>query len=289
MHTARLTLILAAATATLAANTAPAAASYGWPVRPFHRQHPIRGYFGDPRVFPDGHGSSKRLLHFGVDVAARNGTPVYATISGTASIDPRHPDVVRVQSGAVTFEYWHVVPAIRSGRAIAYRTVVGHVEKPWAHVHFAERIGYTYLNPLRPGAMEPYRDDTRPTIRALRLSERRHRLDVEVDAYDTTPELVPAPWSDLPVTPALVEWRIHRPGRPGDWHVAADFRTALPTTAFAGIYDAATRQNHVRRPGTYRFVLAHGEALARGRYVVEVRVADTAGNAATAARRYTAP
>ena len=23
--------------------------SYGWPVKPFNRQHPVRGSFGDPR------------------------------------------------------------------------------------------------------------------------------------------------------------------------------------------------------------------------------------------------
>jgi hypothetical protein len=32
-----------------------AAAAYSWPVRPFNKQHPIRGFFGDPRtVFENG-------------------------------------------------------------------------------------------------------------------------------------------------------------------------------------------------------------------------------------------
>jgi hypothetical protein len=174
------------------------------------------------------------------------------------------------------------VPAVRSGSAVAYTTVVGHVEKPWAHVHFAERVGATYVNPLRPGALQPYRDRSRPSIRALHVSRTHGAISVTLEAYDRTPLRVPAPWSELPVAPALVEWRVRHAGEPERWHVAADFRTTLPTVTYGGIYDAATRQNHVREPGTYRFTLVHGESLSRGRYLIEARVADTAGNASTA-------
>ena len=136
-------------------------AAYGWPVKPFHRQHPVRGYFGDPRI---GNGGASRSFHFGVDVSAPDGTAVYATVAGTVDRHPLHDDVVVIQrADGVELEYWHVSPAVSSGqRVIAYRTVIGHILKPWAHVHFSERRNGVYVNPLRPGAMGPYVDQTCP-------------------------------------------------------------------------------------------------------------------------------
>ena len=40
--------------------------SYGWPVKPFDEQHPVRGFFCDPRIGAKG----SKALHFGVDVSA---------------------------------------------------------------------------------------------------------------------------------------------------------------------------------------------------------------------------
>ena len=114
---------------------------YGWPVRPFHRPHAIRGSFGDPRIglAPSGVGLTY-TFHTGVDVVAADGTPVYATLTGDVLLDPKNPDVVWVSDGhGRTFSYWHVVPSVRSGdSAVAYQTVIGHVQHPWGHVHFAE-------------------------------------------------------------------------------------------------------------------------------------------------------
>src|SRR5437016_1840459 len=93
-HTSTRGACLAVAAAAVAlATAAPATARYGWPVKPFHQQHPVRGFFGDPRIGVDG-GVVRRTLHFGIDVAAPNGTPVYATISGRVSVNPLHSDVV---------------------------------------------------------------------------------------------------------------------------------------------------------------------------------------------------
>ena len=40
--------------AVLCLAAAPAALAYGWPLKPFHKAHPIRGNFGDPRtIFSD--------------------------------------------------------------------------------------------------------------------------------------------------------------------------------------------------------------------------------------------
>src|SRR5215831_11445743 len=59
--------------------------AYGWPIEPFHRQHAIRGYFGDPRTLArEGPlGVDNELspgsftFHNGVDIVAGTGTPVY--------------------------------------------------------------------------------------------------------------------------------------------------------------------------------------------------------------------
>src|SRR6478672_3852449 len=37
-------------TTSSASGRAEAASSYNWPVKPFDRQHPVRGNFGDPRT-----------------------------------------------------------------------------------------------------------------------------------------------------------------------------------------------------------------------------------------------
>ena len=67
------------APASLAGTSITPRPAYGWPVKPFHRQHPVRGFFGDPRIgmTPKGMLSS---FHFGIDVSCPNGTPVYATL-----------------------------------------------------------------------------------------------------------------------------------------------------------------------------------------------------------------
>src|SRR5687767_12932277 len=131
--------------------------TYGWPVKPFHRQHPVRGFFGDPRIGGVPFGSA-RQFHFGVDVSAPDGTAVFATASGVVSFQPRHPDaVVITASSGVKFSYWHLVPSVRSGQVVhAYVTRIGRIARGWGHVHFSEQRGGRYVNPLRRGAMGPF-------------------------------------------------------------------------------------------------------------------------------------
>lgn len=292
---------VAAAVAALA-TAAPAHAGYSWPLQPVRKQHPVRGFFGDPRIEGRGeHGS----FHFGIDISAADGTAVYAAADGVVSLTAGRPNLVTVLTGAgAGHEYWHVVPAVRQGaRAIAGRTVVGHVQAPWGHVHFSEVRGGVYVNPLRPGALAPYRDWTRPTIHAI--SFERHgvasgnrlsgRADIVVEAWDRTPLEVPAPWAGKPVTPALVKWcLVGDRRRAGSWcRVAADFTGGLPRQPFGSVYARWTRQNHPwgrGGRGRYRFLLARDldtRALADGVYRVAVTVADTAGNEARAEREFT--
>ncbi|HUP33466.1 MAG TPA: M23 family metallopeptidase [Gaiellaceae bacterium] len=262
---------------------------YGWPVRPFHTQHPVRGYFGDPRIgmTPEG---MRRSFHFGVDISAPDGAPVYATISGTVHRWSHRPETVAVRAddGLTSFEYWHIRPAVSAGqRVTAYRTVVGHIEAGWGHVHFSELRRGIYLNPLRPGALSPYGDTTKPLVKSLRAErndtgmdrERLHgKIDLVVEVADRTPIAVPAPWAGRPVTPAVVRWRVlgH------EWRTAIDFRRGIPHhDAFHIVYAPRTRQNKPWRNGRYRFYLTRGwptTALPNGTYRIDVAATDTRGN-----------
>ena len=287
-------LFMLAAAAPADASTATTS-SYGWPVKPFHRQHPVRGFFGDPRIgmTPKGIRSG---FHFGIDISCPNGTPVYATLDGVARLESFRPETVAVvgRDGHTEFEYWHIRPAVHDGQRVeAYRTLVGWAEAPWEHVHFSERRDGVYVNPLRPGALGPFVDRTRPWVKQLQaatggkvVSTRavRGTVDLVVESYDQTPIPVPGRWSGKPVTPALIRWRVTAAdGRVvAVWRTAIDHRLTEPEdSAFASQYARWTRQNKRNRPGRYRFVLATGwdtRTLADGRYVVEVAASDSSGN-----------
>lgn len=263
--------------ATLAALVALALASpsqafaYGWPVKPFDQQHPVRGFFGDPRI-----AGSVHQFHFGVDVSAPNGTPVYATTSGRISLI--HAETVSISAGdGVAFEYWHIVPIVRPGQtATAYRTLLGFIQKPWAHVHFSESRGGIYVNPLRRGGMGPFSDTTKPEVARILV---RPNGDVLADVADETPLAVPAPWAGLPVMPAVVRWRIDS----GSWRTAADFRRTIPeASSFYSVYAPEATQNRTHVPGLYRIRLARGLHLRAASRIV-VQVIDESGNSSVAA------
>jgi hypothetical protein len=300
----RLAIVVAATLTALASHDAAQAGSYAWPIRPFDQQHPVRGFFGDPRVGEgaDGHAESK-TFHFGIDISAADGTPVYATASGRIVWEPQRPETIAIRANDGTvFAYWHIVPAVRNGQtATAYRTLLGHVSQGWGHVHFAELLDGRYVNPLRAGALTPYRDTTRPTIHAFSFERKGHavpptrlsgRFDVVAEAWDETPMRVPGKWADKPVMPAVVRWRI--PGEGGvhsRWRTAIDFTATIPApSSFDTVYAPWTRQNHPWRDGRYRVLLAGGfdsSMLRDGRHVLEVEAVDTRGNVTRRSTRFT--
>jgi hypothetical protein len=274
--------------------------AYGWPVKPFFQQHPVRGFFGDPRI-----GGRSHSFHFGIDISCPDGTPVYATITGRAYISPSHPETVSViaDHGNVEFGYWHVVPTVRSGeRVIAYRTVIGKVAASWEHVHFAEHRNGVYVNPLRPGALGPYTDTTVPTVRAVsvrpvatsgrsvaaaaRRAPVRGRVDLVAEACDETPIPISGPWHDKPLTPALIRWRLLAGDRVvTGWRTAVDFRLTYPSNdLWSKTYTGWTRQNKKIWDARYGFYLAHGldtRTLRDGTYLLQVEATDIRGNTGT--------
>jgi hypothetical protein len=264
--------------------------SYPWPLEPFDREHPVRGNFDDPRVLFVGDELSSNF-HFGIDISAADGTPVYAVAPGIVS---RHPDhvAVRTPSGR-DFGYWHVTPAVRNRQRVAQGDLLGYVQRGWGHVHFAESLNGVYVNPLRRGALTPYADTTRPTVEAVSITRAGRTVDpakvsgvvdLTCDAYDVPEVDPPWPWQETRVTPALVRWRIVRAnGEPATrWETAVDFRFALlPDGLFNLVYARGTKENRAGRPGRYVFYLDEGWSSAQlrnGSYRLVAGAWDTRGN-----------
>jgi hypothetical protein len=267
--------------------------TYSWPLQPFDQAHPVRAYFNDPRIS----GASK-AFHFGIDVSAPNGTAVYAVEAGQVYLED--PRAIAVVGADATFGYWHVVPAVQHRQQVAKHQLLGHIDAPWLHVHFAERRAGSYRNPLRAGALTPWTDRTKPAVSRIVFSRGGQELqphalsgavDVIAEAHDTPPIPVPAPWNDLPVTPARVRWCVvGNGGVVRTWHTPVDFtQTLLPQSAFDRVYAPGTRQNHSGEPGLYRFFLAHTwstTSLPDGNYELQVEASDLPGNTGSLAQPF---
>src|SRR5262249_32953931 len=160
---------------------------------------------------------------------------------------------------------------------------------PQAHVHFAERTpGGPYLNPLRRGALAPFVKQHPPTVDRIVAERNGLALDVNAltgvvdliaEAHDVTPIPPLAPYTQLPVTPALVRCRlVAHAAEVVPWRTTADFRTKLPANSlYHTIYAPGTTQNDPPTPGRYRFQLAAAFDTGKhpdGAYRLDVEVAD---------------
>jgi hypothetical protein len=280
------------------AATCARGAVYGWPVRPFDRAHPVRGGLNDPR------GSA---FHFGVDITAPDGTPVYAVAPGRVRYSSRHPTALAVRDPRAcrSFAYWHVVPAVPSGSWVARHALLGRVMEAYGHVHLGEldaRLG-RYVDPTRPGraGLFPYHDPTRPVIqrvsaerggRVLDPGSLRGVVSVVVRTHDVPALASPPPWSGYRTSPATIGWRlVSARGRTvRAYRTIYEGRLKLDDRRFRTVYAPGTRYPRPNRPGLYRFWIARAldtRAYPNGRYVVRVRVADAHGNAARASLRIT--
>lgn len=324
MTTSRPHLALVLAAIALAATGSAGAARaaggpYGWPVKPFHAPHPIRGSFGDPRTVFSGPPTRLTLLsgggsfqfHFGVDISAPDGTAVYPVESGTVARVSSEWLSVGNGAGRV-FQYWHIKPLVPVGRrVVAGVTVLGRILRDCGHVHLTEIDDGVDVNPLQAGHLTPYGDTTAPTVASIEFRRSvasadvlpelvNGRLEIVAAAYDLPTLHVAAPWSDLPVTPAVVSWRIQTPA--GRVVVPArtvyDVRSTLPRAPFWTVYARGTHQNmsvfgrhySYMQPGTYLFRLAPGgfdtRTLRDGVYELVVTASDIAGNTASLSQRF---
>jgi hypothetical protein len=289
---------------------------YGWPIRPFDIQHPIRANFGDPRTI-----SAERLglddrgdpgdysFHNGVDISAKPGTPVFPVVSGIASL--RHVDevLVHVPGGLRNFQYWHITPSVHDGeRVVADKTVLGTVQVPARHVHLSEIDGDHITNPARH--LRPYDDRTAPAVNSVSIVGPPSNLQdaqavsgtvsIAADAADTPPLAVPGSWDGFPITPAVVQWElVDAEGRPAvALETVADFhRFEPPKRDFWNVYANGTYQNfpvfdhrfYWRHPGRYLFKLTRlpldTARFRNGVYRLRVIASDICGNRGTLTER----
>jgi hypothetical protein len=154
----------------------------GWPVRPLHRQHPIRGSFLDPRPDPE----KGAVYHEGVDVAVRDDRPESGAPAG------RTHRVFAIEGGPVLratpagqrggaqighFGYGHIDVRVLHGEAVAPGQFIGWTVAGNWHVHLSEFVLVPggepiHVNPLRPGGkLQPFVDTAAPEIREVRFHE----------------------------------------------------------------------------------------------------------------------
>jgi murein DD-endopeptidase MepM/ murein hydrolase activator NlpD len=333
-HRCRITLTIA--TVVLASglagmhlgSTARAAAAtrnsaYGWPVKPFDREHPVRANLGDPRTIFAGPPNQRTLLrgagtfqfHYGIDISAPDGTPVYPVVSGRVLSVNKDEDWLAVDAGqGRTFEYWHIAPVVAVGAQVQEdATVLGRIIKGAGHVHLTERNNGVAVNPLAAGHLGPYSDQTKPRVDAVYFRRSvtsgdsmpdflRGRVELIASAYDLPQLRVPGAWHDLPVTPALVTWRIEQATTHRvvvRQHTAYDVRRAMPSNnLFWRIYARGTHQNmsvfgkhySYMQPGQYLFRLAPGgfdtRTLRDSVYDLIVTATDIRGNSSSLAVRF---
>jgi hypothetical protein len=130
----------------------------------------------------------------------------------------------------------------------------------------------------------------------------RGRVEIIASAYDMPSLPVPGEWNGLPVTPALLTWRIeqavtHRVVVPE--HVAFDVRHTFPSNGlFWSVYARGTHQNmcvfgkhySYMQPGRYLFRLAPGgldtRTLHDSVYDLIVTATDMRGNSSSLVERF---
>lgn len=266
------------------------AGAYGWPLKPFHRPHPVRGSFGDPR-YHLGPESSLSSFHFGVDISARDGQAVYSVSGGYVHAYAAHLTVTNHRSRE--FGYWHVRPVVRTGKWVKKHQLIGHVIAGWGHVHFAESYGGEYKDPLRKGALTPYYDRTAPVVAGIRLlrddgsaadpQDITGPLSVVVSAWDAPPIAPPAPWDVARLAPMDLWWTLTAAnGALVASDLVADFDQGLPLNGlYSWIYAPGTYQNKPHRPGNYLFWAMHSldtSAYPDGPYQLTIEAMDDRGN-----------
>lgn len=289
------------------------ASAYNWPIKPFDESHPIQGNFNDPRMTKrhfDEDPRNKTSFHSGIDIAAPEGTPVYAVLGGKARRISGSAVSVRISPEA-TFEYWHIIPAVRTGDRVSRYQLLGWVARRpegrgGEHVHLSEWRNGEYINPRRPGGISPDPDDDLPIIRWVNIVPPSispfnsyptglPRMDggeislpggvvgLWVDTYDNPISQPPAPWNHIRLSPTVVSWWLKTPDDQIilSSKIVADFRYRFRRGPLDRVYAPGTIQNGPREIGRYYIWLEKRldtSLIPDGIYILVVQASDTAGN-----------
>ena len=241
------------------------------------KQHPIRGFFGDPRTVYLNGVLSGGLRGRASSRSTRGSTSPRQTGRRSTRSRPerrttsaqRRSTSTRGPTRRVTRSSSSTSTSSRSSaRAQVYakKTILGYVQPPFQHVHLTEINGTHSVNPLGKGHLTPYVDHTRPTIRDLSFRNQTGtlqtplglcgRIELAVDAFDRPPVPVPGKFSGLPVAPGLVRWTSRAPWPRSSWR-------SPPTSARSPRQRALhrpLRQGHVRERAALRQPAIHVDA-----------------------------
>ena len=246
------------------------AGSYGWPLKPFDQQHPVRGFFGDPRIgeAADGHieiedvplrhrhlrpGRHRRLCH---GLGNRR-------LGAGAARDDRDPERRRPRPRVL---------AHRSGRPQRpARDGVPDDPRPHLQGLGPRAPRRARRRPLREPAATAARSRPTRTRRgrrshvqlrargksARRLSSSRVGSTWSPRTWDVTRDGGPGEVGEQ-ARHAGGRPLAHpeRPGRSDPWRTAIDFTATIPPPSmFDAVFAPWTRQNHPWRAGRYRVLL----------------------------------
>ena len=262
-----------------------------------------------PQTLRSGGGSF--TFHFGVDIAAPDGTAAFPVVSG--KVTHVESDWIGVDAGGGRiFQYWHLDAAVAVGQQVQARTTkLGTVKADAGHVHLTEMSAGKIVNPLAAGHLTPYADNTDPEVRSIRFRSAgsellpnflRGLVEIVAEAYDFPTLPVPGPWVNMPTAPALLTWRVD--DLDGNAVVAettaADFRQTIPDNSqFWHYYGRGTYQNFCvfgphfswAQPGCYLFALTRQpwdtKSIPDGVYDLVVTATDIRGNQGSRSRRFT--
>lgn len=227
----------------------------GWPLAPFHEQHPIRAGINERR------GSG---FHLGIDIQAVGMTHIYAIQSGRAHVIQARGGDARVQIGS--FIYWHVRGlSVREGEYVpAYQRAIGIVMPNVRHLHLSEVDGSgRYLNPLRPRGrvLAPWEDEEPPVIGRPQVSGDGTVL---VSAFDPQSYVTMTGYETPVLAPAALAYRLFdtggRPIGPLQWGLRGTH--VLPNGLVGAVFTS-----DARAPGYLCFAF-HVICVAHWRYYI---------------------
>lgn len=284
-----------------------------WPLKPFNRAHQLRATFGEPRSVRmdrlglkgyDWHAylytlnqvgvPGPRSIHDGIDIVARQGTPVYSLENGRAILggNGKYARWVRVGN----YRYDHITQLVKPGqKVVAFKTVIGRIATPDHHLHLTRSYKGRSINQLSHGGFVGFKDTAPPRLKEvsayapdgslLDMNNLRGKVAMTIHMDDLLSQ------GGAGVGVYSYGYRIEAEGG-GVVYSATNYRAGeiLPAAAADVLYTPATNRNDFDHDFWYRLTLRSPsgdgfldtDALAPGRYKITVIAKDASGNASSA-------